>query len=107
ECVSIREQTQVAIDLPIIRIQLPQRDGHFESSQQWTKRRPIRNDDIHAATLLVLEHRCVRSKSQRHEPHAGYATLIQVFGELVPLNPWRANNLKRRVSAATNRNVGC
>ena len=45
---------QIAIHLPLIRIQLPQRERHFDPCEQRTKRRPICNDDVHAAALPRL-----------------------------------------------------
>src|SRR5215217_3132056 len=99
--VVIHEQAQVAINLPIVRIQLPQSQGHFDSRKQRTKRSSIGNDDVHATTFLVFEYRRVWLESQRHKTHTRHASLIEILRELVTLNPRRAEDLERRVSATT------
>src|ERR1041384_534456 len=105
ERVRIHEQPQILIHLPIVRIQLPQRQCHFDSSEQRSKQRAISDDDVHAATLLIFEDRRVRCESQRHKPHTGNATLVQILSESISLNPRRAHNFERRVRATTNRNI--
>src|ERR1700741_4045916 len=55
ERIRIHKQPQILIHLPIIWIQLPQCQRHFDSSGQRTKEGAIGDDDVHAPTLLVFE----------------------------------------------------
>jgi len=76
ERVGIHYQSQVTINLPIVRIQLPQRQRHFNSRQQRTKRAAIRDDDINPTTLFILEYRSIRREPDRHESNTRNRSLV-------------------------------
>jgi len=79
-----------------------QRHRHLNARRQRPKRSAIGDDDVHAAALLVLEHRRARREANWHKTHARNAALIEIIRQLVAVNPRRADEFKRRVGPPTN-----
>src|SRR5436190_5674690 len=63
ENLPVDEESSVTIDLPVVRIKLPQRSRDLESGANGFERVSIRDDDVDPAELLVFEDRSIRLKS--------------------------------------------
>ena len=99
-------QGQRLINLEALGEELVERCGELYSQFRRVKRLSVEDVDLDSVANLAREPVVARREIERQKPDPLNASRVQIVRQFPGINPRRAQHLERRVSAATNTEVG-